>query len=445
MKIAKSPISHVLGFLLSLLVAFGFWHWSSSMIVPLYTSIATAKAYPLGNNSDIYPRWLGTRELLLHHRDPYSVEVTREIQIGFYGRALVPNSSDPTDQENFVYPLYVSFLLAPTVDMPFGAVKELFRWLILLCVAFSVPLWMFAVRFRAGLLPTISAMVLAVSSFAGVIEYAQQNLTALVLLFLAAAAAMAARDSLFVSGCLLALSTIKPQLSGILILWFLLWACAAWKERKRLVWGFVASMSALLAGAQVLSPHWIPRFLVALGAYHHYATDRTIMTTVLGPILGTLGNVSLIVALIIVCWCSRQSIVGSLRFSWALAWVTIATIALIPRMDTHYQLLLIPALLVMLAERRTIWQMGAIPRSVTNSIFACQLWQWLAASGLSLLSLTIPPERIRAAAEIPLLPLYAPPVLALAAIAVTTRGVFEAMGREELTSPSMLAEWCPPS
>ncbi|MGD1006096.1 MAG: hypothetical protein ABR980_02565, partial [Ignavibacteriaceae bacterium] len=34
-------------------------------------------------NSDLYPRWLGSREALLHHRDPYGADVTREIQTGF--------------------------------------------------------------------------------------------------------------------------------------------------------------------------------------------------------------------------------------------------------------------------------------------------------------------------------------------------------------------------
>ena len=58
--------------------------------------------------SDLYPRWLGARELLLHHRDPYSPEVTREIQIGYYGRPLDPSRpQDPRDQQGFAYPAYV--------------------------------------------------------------------------------------------------------------------------------------------------------------------------------------------------------------------------------------------------------------------------------------------------------------------------------------------------
>ena len=84
--------------------------------------IADAAAHnrPRGNLSDLYPRWLGARELLRHGRNPYSAEITREIQQGYYGRPLDPaRPDDPKDQQGFAYPAYVVFLLAPTVDLPF--------------------------------------------------------------------------------------------------------------------------------------------------------------------------------------------------------------------------------------------------------------------------------------------------------------------------------------
>ncbi len=417
----RVPPGHILFLILSLLGAFGIWHWSGTILVPFYTAAATEKGRPIGNNSDLYPLWLGTRELLLHHRDPYSPEVTREIQVGFYGRALTPRDlSDPTDQQAFVYPLPIVFLLAPTIEMPFSSVQEIFRWLLLLCVACSVPLWMRAIEFRPGLLLMVSGMLLATSSFAAVHEYVQQNLTALVLLFVAAAAATAVQHRLVLSGCLLSLSTIKPQLSGFAILWFLLWACSDWKERKRLAWGFLAGMVTLLAAAECLAPYWIAGFMGAVFKYQNYGTDRTIAQTLLPSVLADLVNIAMVVALSYVCWHSRRASAGSLQFSWALAWIAAVTLAIIPKLAPHYHLLLIPVLLMMLAQRRTIWKMGAIPRILTTATFACQLWQWGTASALSLLSLTIPPARLRFAAELPLYTLYALPVLALLAVVAST-------------------------
>jgi hypothetical protein len=50
--------------------------------------------------------------------------VTREIQLGFYGRQIDPNNpSDPKDQVAFAYPLYVIFLFWPTTALPFHTVS----------------------------------------------------------------------------------------------------------------------------------------------------------------------------------------------------------------------------------------------------------------------------------------------------------------------------------
>src|ERR1700727_2985905 len=40
----------------------------------------TSSGFPERHFSDLFPRWLGARELLLNGRDPYSPEITKEIQ-----------------------------------------------------------------------------------------------------------------------------------------------------------------------------------------------------------------------------------------------------------------------------------------------------------------------------------------------------------------------------
>src|SRR5579864_506196 len=138
-----------LGLAASLVVAFGVWHWAENILIPANTTQALAKGVPIGNNSDLYPRWLGGREVLLHHRDPYAADVTREIQTGFFGRPLDPSKpSDPPFQESFVYPLYVVFLLTPTLTLRFATVQLIFRWLLLFLSGCSLPLWMYTVGLR---------------------------------------------------------------------------------------------------------------------------------------------------------------------------------------------------------------------------------------------------------------------------------------------------------
>src|SRR5262245_61145854 len=91
-------------------------HWVFiSVDGPAQEAAAIAKNSPRGNLSGLYPAWLGARELLINKRNPYSQDVTAEIQRGVWGRPLDPtNPNDPKDESRFAYPVYVAFILAPT-------------------------------------------------------------------------------------------------------------------------------------------------------------------------------------------------------------------------------------------------------------------------------------------------------------------------------------------
>src|SRR5215831_2663914 len=100
--------------LLALLMSASMYWFFFEVVAPGEKAEAAAKNSPRGNLSDLYPRWLGARELLLHNRDPYSPEVTSDIQKGVWGRPIDPrNPNDPQDESRFAYPLHVVFLLAP--------------------------------------------------------------------------------------------------------------------------------------------------------------------------------------------------------------------------------------------------------------------------------------------------------------------------------------------
>jgi hypothetical protein len=407
-------------FAASLLVCFGIWHWAETILVPANTVAAQSKGVPTGNNSDLYPRWLGARELLLHGRDPYSAGVTLDIQKGFYGRTLDPNNqAHPTDQAAFAYPLYVVFLLAPTVTLPFGIVAEVSRWLLLFGIAASVPLWMHAVGLRLKPLHLASAMVLAVSSYPAVLEFHMQNLAALVALLLALAAASLARGWLVFSGFLLALSTIKPQFSGLFVVWFVIWAAGRWAERKPMVWSFAASMLALVLGAEALSPHWLREFVAAVYAYGKYATDPSILYVFFPGILPWVIAAALLSTLLALSWKWRNSAPGSREFGWALAWPAVVTLAIIP-VAAYNQVLLIPPFLALLAQRETIRSKGLMPRALAKASFASQGWQWATAVIISLASLLISRQRMQAAVELPVYTLLAVPPLTLLAVVFAT-------------------------
>lgn len=419
-KVLTHPRAMPLVLCASVLVLFGFWRWAELILAPANGAIVLAAKRPIGNNSDLYARWLGARELLLRGRDPYSPELTREIQTGFYGRPLDPgNPQDPVAQESFVYPLYVVFLMAPTITLPFDVVKEIFRWLLLGAIACSVPLWMYALRFAPSRLVTFSIILLAVSSYPAVEEYFQQNLTALVLLFLAAAAAAVVRKWLVLSGVLLALATAKPDTVGLLVLWFLLWGLAKWKERSSLIWGFVGGLTALIGGAELISPHWFGRFLSEVLRYRTYGTDPSMVSALLPSRLAMLVTLALLLALFGVCWKWRRAAATSEHFGWALAYIGTVTLMVIPKLAAYNQLLLIPALLMLARSTRTGTFM---PRALTKAAFACQVWQWLGAVALSMVAYAVPANRLQSVALVPLYTLLALPPLTFIAVAAHTAG-----------------------
>jgi len=386
----------------SLLICCGFWRWAQNVLVPSDTTAALRQGRPIGNNSDLYPRWLGTRELLLHGRDPYSPEITREIQIAFYGRPLDPqNPRDPIWQESFVYPLYVVFMMAPAVTVPFATAQEIFRWLLLFSIASGIPLWLRALGLRLQVRLVMAAMLLALSTSPALFEYYQQNLAALVVLFLAAGGAAAAYDWLALSGFLLALATIKPDFSGLLIAWFLVWAASRPRDRQRLLWSFALSLGGLVAAAEVISPHWMGRFLAAVAQYPAYGTDPSILQLFFPSWLATAAAAALLAFMAYICWKNRSAPAGSQAFGVATAWVVAITLTILPKRAAYNQALLIPTLLVLAAQYPKVQQAGRFTRAMVKAVALCLLWEWLSAFILALVSFFVSADKLAALAQLP--------------------------------------------
>src|SRR5436853_1822180 len=142
------------------------WCYTDFLLIPYEKAQATQHDIPRGNLSDLYPRWLGARELLLHHRDPYTREMTHEIQVGYYGRPLDPSRpDDPKDQQAFAYPLYVVLLLGPTVRLSFPTVQIGFRWLLVTMTIASVPFWLRTLRWRPSPVTIATWIVVTLGSF----------------------------------------------------------------------------------------------------------------------------------------------------------------------------------------------------------------------------------------------------------------------------------------
>jgi Glycosyltransferase family 87 len=401
----------VVGLVLALVVSASTWFYMNRILRAQQLAEAAAHDRPRGNLSDLYPRWLGARELLRHGRNPYSSEITVEIQRGYYGRPIDPaRPYDPKDQQGFAYPVFVVFLLAPIVDLPFNAVQIGFRWLLIALAALSVLWWFRVLRWKASCDTALIFIVLMLGWLPVVQAIKLQQLTLLVTGLLAACGACLAGGWLFVAGGLLALSTIKPQLAWPLVLWLFVWAGADWRSRRRFVFGFALIMLLLLGGAEFVLPGWLGMFADGISRYHQYTQNQSVLAFLFGLILGRiLGAVSVALCAIAV-WRMRGESASSAAFGRCVGLVLALTVVIVPMSALYNQVLLTPAILALVRSAMSLDPILPAVRWARMAGFLLLVWPWIATLGLSFAYVWLTPELRERVWPMPLYPSYVIPV-----------------------------------
>src|SRR5437868_8399594 len=392
-----------MGVAAAFLCASAMWFYVNHILVPYQRADATAHQRPRGNLSDLYPRWHGSRELLLHHRNPYTPEVTREIQVGYYGRALDPSrAADPRDQQGFAYPVYVAFLLAPTLGMPFGWVVIVFKCGLVLVTVASLLFWLRVLRWRVAGPGVLTYVLLVLGSFPVVQGFKLQQLSLLVAGMIAAACAQLVGGRLFTSGVLLALATIKPQLALPIVLVLLLWTTGNWRQRQRFFWGFAATIILLLSVSQVVLPGWMGDFLAASRDYRRYTGGMSMLQVLLSPDWGRAFSIALAAAVAVAAWHFRREEAGSRPFALLVALTLTVTVVVIPMFAPYNDVLVLPAALLIAKEWRMLWAHGTASRAGFVLAAGTLAWSWMACLGLIIASLMLSRTTAQAGWWIPL-------------------------------------------
>ena len=392
-----------LGLALALVCAASMWFYVSRILVPYQRADAAAHERPRGNLSDLYPRWLGARELLLHGRNPYSREITREIQMGYYGRELdASRPGDPKDQQGFAYPVYVAFLLAPAIGFPFAVVSIVFQWFLVIVTAASVPLWFRAIGWRARPILQVSVIVLALGSFPVLQALKLQQLTLIVAALISVAMALLVSGNLFSAGTLLAVASIKPQLVVPITGFLLLWAVSDWRRRQRFVWGLGLTFACLFGGGEILLPGWFGKFLSAAHDYQNYAGGMSMLDVLLTMWWGRILTVILIAGVAVVGWRLRKEPAGSRMFSLLIALVLAVTVIIIPMFAPYNYILVLPSLLLLGESWSRLWTRDVYARAGGGLTAAAVAWPWVAAIGLSVAAMVLSPETVQQSWWLPL-------------------------------------------
>ena len=413
-RISGTDVSRrwLIGLSLSLVAAASAWLYFQRVLIPYQQSDALVKQKPRGNLSDLYPRWLGARELLVHNRDPYGDDITREIQTGYYGRLLDPTRpNDPKDQQGFAYPIYVVLMLAPTVTLPFPTVQRIVFWLFVVLTTMSVPLWLGTLRWRLSRAATVVAILLTLGCFPAIQGLRLQQLTVLVVALIAGAMYAITRRRFVLAGILLAIASIKPQLVFLLILWLCIWMLGNWRERQRVLWSLVISMAVLVVAGELLLPGWITEFRAAMKDYYRYTGGgSSLINGVLPPPWARIASIVLVGMVLVFAWRNRRASEETPAFQWLLCFTLATTLVVIPMFAPYNQLLLLPGVMMALRTRQELLRSSHLSRFFCWMTAGSIGFPFLTAACLVMALAFLPGTTVQKAWGLPFYPSFAIPI-----------------------------------
>ena len=368
-------------------------------VVAVRAAAGLGHGYSFGN--DFYQVWLTSRQWLRQGRDPYSPQMTREIQIGLYGRPLDPNRpSDPVDRRVFPYPAYADLLFWPTAEFPFAPVRVVVVCILAALTVAIVPLWLRAMAWSLNWGWIVMSVLLTVCSYPALEGLYSGQLGLLVAFLLAASLVALKRHQFLLAGTLMALTTIKPQMTALAILYLLAWTTYDWSTRRRFWIGLFSTLILLVGASFIVLPNWIQSWMHTVLAYRHYTRPplvTEVLTSPLGPRWAGPATLVLTAASVVIAmwlaWHNRAAAFGSFAF-----WITftlvlsITTITILPGQAIYDHLILVPAVLLLARHRSELRDAGPVPRSLLSIGVLVLLWPWIAALVLILLRPWVAPR-----------------------------------------------------
>lgn len=311
---------------------------------------------PGGN--DFLARWNGAHEWLKNGRNPYSNEVSLIAQELIYGRPAIISQGE--DIAHFVYPLYSMLFFAPFGLMEYTLARAVFMTVLEICLVLitlvSLRMTGWKVK-RLGLVALLLFGVLWYCAIRGIIlgQYAVIN----ALLMLLAIWAIQQKQDV-AAGILLILSTSKPQMSYLLVLYVLFWSISA--RRWRIVGSLVGTFAVLMIVTYIFLPGWPLDWLRQLLNYPTY-TGRigSTLSIIADWVPGIMQPLNILLhaafyLYLLVEWIRSRG-KGSNSFLWTSFLTLVVTNLVAYRTATpHYVALIGPIFLVakILAER---WKM----------------------------------------------------------------------------------------
>lgn len=235
--------------------------------------------------NDFYPRWRGTQLYWQEGVDPYSQTATEAIQRDMYGGRL---AYDTEDQVLFVYPFYIVFFLWPLTSTDYSWVQAFWLVLVQFCLITAVILNLKLVEWKMPPLLLGLTLLWTVLFYNSTRTIILGQFAGLIYLWIVGTLLALKYEKDILAGMLISLTTIKPQMSYLLIPALLIWAVG--QRRWRFIGSSFFTMLVLVGASFLLHPDWLFSFIDQVVHYPGYTITGSPLWVLTGYYFPQLGK-----------------------------------------------------------------------------------------------------------------------------------------------------------
>jgi hypothetical protein len=250
-----------------------FWYVGAILIIAALVMVTWANYIFVQENpggNDFLVHWVGTRALMVDGLSPYSDTVAERIQTLAYGRPAEPGEHEL----RVAYPLYSGLIFLPyALIADYDLARAVWMTALEAALIGLVFLSLNLTRWKMSLWLLPLFLLFTLFWYHSLRPLINGNAVILVALFLAGAFAAIKSEKDELAGILLGLSTIKPHLVLLPIIFVLIWTISSGRW-KALGWMLI-SLALLSISAALFIPDWPLQNLREILAYVSYNPPGT--------------------------------------------------------------------------------------------------------------------------------------------------------------------------
>jgi hypothetical protein len=313
---------------------------------------------------DFFVQYVGTRALIKERLSPYGngiADRTKEI--------ILQHSSEERESEiRFGYPLYASLFF-----FPFSLINNFFLaralWMTVLEIALVLNTFIVVnnSEWKPSLLIQGLLLVFSITWYCAVNAVAEGNTAVLVVLFISTSIYLIKNNRDQLAGILLAIATIKPILSFLLLPYVVIWAI--YHKRWHLVSWLFGTIVVLCVIGAIFIPNWMIQYTWEVLRFTAQSNANTLNSIISEWNLGM--NILYILAglgivLILEWWLGRKNRFE--RFLWIICLTMVINLWIGIPSDPGDLVMLFPALVLVLSAWSKRWE--SKKSIITGSVLA---------------------------------------------------------------------------